>query len=301
MSNNLCIFGEVLFDHLPDGRRVLGGAPFNVAWHLQAFGEHPLMISRVGNDGEGDEVKAAMQRWGLDPDGLQTDNDLPTGKVQITIEQGEPNYDIVYPAAWDAIEPAIQPQNCRLLYHGSLALRSERSRESWKELRSGAIETVFVDVNLRPPWYGRDRVLQALTGAHWVKLNGNEMEQLAPGHGTKQQRARAFIIKYGLDGLILTSGAEGAAVATASGEYLETRPSRGIVVKDTIGAGDSLTAVMILGLMREWPLQTTLDRAQSFASAIVQSRGATVDDPAFYKKFLDAWSQDTFNASGNDS
>ena len=34
----LCLFGEVLFDHFPDGKRVLGGAPFNVAWHLQAFG-----------------------------------------------------------------------------------------------------------------------------------------------------------------------------------------------------------------------------------------------------------------------
>ena len=32
------IFGEVLFDTFPDGTAVLGGAPFNVAWHLQGFG-----------------------------------------------------------------------------------------------------------------------------------------------------------------------------------------------------------------------------------------------------------------------
>lgn len=52
MSSNqsLCIFGEVLFDHFPDGNQVLGGAPFNVAWHLQAFGQSPCMVSRVGND-----------------------------------------------------------------------------------------------------------------------------------------------------------------------------------------------------------------------------------------------------------
>ena len=31
------VFGEVLFDCFPDGSRVLGGAPFNVAWHCQAF------------------------------------------------------------------------------------------------------------------------------------------------------------------------------------------------------------------------------------------------------------------------
>ena len=294
MSSDLCIFGEVLFDHLPDGRRVLGGAPFNVAWHLQAFGENPLLLSRVGNDAEGGEVKAAMQQWGLNPAGLQTDNDLPTGKVRVTVEQDEPSYEIVYPAAWDAIQPTAQPQYCRLLYHGSLALRSDRSRESWKKLRSGTIETVFIDVNLRPPWFDRDQVLQALGGAHWVKLNGHEMEQLAPGRGSTRQRARSFVRKYGLDGLILTRGADGAAVVTASDDYLETRPTRDIVIKDTIGAGDSLSAVMILGLIRGWPLQVSLDRAQSFASALVGCHGATVRDTAFYARFAGDWSRDFF-------
>ena len=44
------IFGEVLFDRFPDGSIVLGGAPFNIAWHLQAFKQSPLFISRVGDD-----------------------------------------------------------------------------------------------------------------------------------------------------------------------------------------------------------------------------------------------------------
>ena len=44
------IVGEVLFDVFPDGSRVLGGAPFNVAWNLCALGADPLLISRVGTD-----------------------------------------------------------------------------------------------------------------------------------------------------------------------------------------------------------------------------------------------------------
>jgi fructokinase len=44
---------------------------------------------------------------------------------------------------------------------------------------------------------------------------------------------------------------------------------------------------MILGLLRGWPLQTALDRAQAFASAIVGRRGATVRDPGFYAPFTD--------------
>ena len=31
------VFGEVLFDCFPDGSAVLGGAPFNVAWHLHGM------------------------------------------------------------------------------------------------------------------------------------------------------------------------------------------------------------------------------------------------------------------------
>ena len=59
------LFGEVLFDTYPDGNRVLGGAPFNVASHLQAFGARPLFVSRVGEDPNGDEVRGRMQSRGM--------------------------------------------------------------------------------------------------------------------------------------------------------------------------------------------------------------------------------------------
>jgi fructokinase len=41
------IFGEVLFDCFPD-RRVLGGAPFNVAWNLHGLGAEPAVRGRSG-------------------------------------------------------------------------------------------------------------------------------------------------------------------------------------------------------------------------------------------------------------
>ena len=48
------IYGEILFDIFPGDKKVLGGAPFNVAWHLQGFGLAPLFMSRIGEDAEGD-------------------------------------------------------------------------------------------------------------------------------------------------------------------------------------------------------------------------------------------------------
>ena len=75
------IFGEVLYDRFPDGSVVLGGAPFNVAWHLQAFGVAPLFVSRVGDDALGRSVRNTMIAWEMDTSGLQLDPVHPTGSV----------------------------------------------------------------------------------------------------------------------------------------------------------------------------------------------------------------------------
>lgn len=291
MSGRACIFGEVLFDHFPDGRRVLGGAPFNVAWNLRALGEDPLLISRVGTDGDGISVRSAMRVWGLDLSGLQNGPLEHTGQVRVRIEEGEPAYEIVHPAAWDAIETPDPAPQCSLLYHGSLALRSTRSRESLEALRAAGPQTVFVDVNLRDPWWNREAVSRVLDGASWAKFNQQELNLLAPVGDSDEARVRAVIERHGLHAVLVTGGERGASLFTADGECLETRPVRRVEVVDTVGAGDSFTAVMIVGILRDWPLQTCLDRAQDLASAVVGQRGATVRDPEFYAPFAAAWTK----------
>ncbi len=289
MTESVCVFGEVLFDHFPDGRRVLGGAPFNVAWNLAALGAEPLLISRVGTDDEGDSVRNAMRVRGLDTRGLQIGAGERTGRVQVTIEDGEPAYDIVHPASWDAIAPPNPVPGCGLLYHGSLALRSEASRRALEALRQAEPDTVFVDVNLRDPWWDRDTVLRLLEGAHWAKFNEGELDLLAAPGADLETRARATVERFGFQALLLTGGESGARLFTADGQRLETRPTASVQVVDTVGAGDAFSSVTLLGILRGWPLQTTLDRAQDLASAVVGQRGATVHDPAFYAPFADAW------------
>jgi fructokinase len=289
MSGAICIFGEVLFDHFPDGRRVLGGAPFNVAWNLCAFGEDPLLLSRVGTDGNALSVRSAMQVWGLNTAGLQSGPEAPTGLVRVTFENREPAYEIIHPAAWDAIAPPQPTPACDLLYHGSLALRDAVSRATLEGLRATRPDTVFVDVNLRAPWWDRDVVRALLDGADWVKLNDDELEQLAPAGDTPEIRARRLMDRHGVRHLLLTAGSRGAALLTADGDRFVTRPAARTEVVDTVGAGDAFSSVMILGIRRGWPLQLSLDRAQQFASAVVGQRGATVHDRGFYRPFLAAW------------
>jgi fructokinase len=281
------IFGEVLFDVFPDGTRVMGGAPFNVAWHLQAFGQRPVLVSRVGLDPEGMEVRAAMRDWRMDTWALQADPRLPTGRVNVEFEAGEPAYEIRYPAAFDAISGTAVRERPRLLYHGSLGLRSAASRIALEGLLVERPAEVFLDVNLRDPWWSAPRLLPRLATASWVKLNVEELARLAGG--SDQGAARAFLVRYALKGVVVTHGAEGAEVLTASGDQARVRPDSRADVVDTVGAGDALTAVMICGLLEGWPLSDTLERAQAFASAICNCRGATVPDAEFYQGIVEGW------------
>jgi fructokinase len=285
------IFGEVLFDCFPDGNSVLGGAPFNVAWHLQAFGMSPLVISSIGDDTLGRKVMSAMQQWEMNTAGLQHDPLHPTGSVDIEFEEGEPHYSIVEHRAYDYIDAALLPSlpEKKLLYHGSLALRNSVSRNALSALKQKNTGTVFMDVNLRDPWWQRDYLLQLADDADWVKLNEDELVQLGSDKADIEQRARVFMRKHQLAGLVVTLGEKGAIALTSSGEYSEVKPAKTLDVIDTVGAGDAFTSVLILGLSQDWPLEMTIQRAQSFASMMVGQQGATVHDHQFYRGMIADW------------
>lgn len=287
------LFGELLFDHFPDGRRVLGGAPFNVAWHLQAFGAAPLLISRVGRDAEGDAILTAMADWGMAANGIQRDATHPTGGVSVTLDGGEPRFHILDGQAYDFIDPARLPigEGKAILYHGSLALRNPTSRAAMEALRNPE-RPVFLDVNLRSPWWDREDIENLLAQARWVKLNGDELALLEPEAGDQEQKAARLLERYGLAGLYLTLGAGGALALTRAGERFETGRPRVTTVVDTVGAGDAFSSVAILGLIRSWPLAVTLRRAQAFASALVGVRGATLAERGFYEAHLQNWHEE---------
>ena len=292
-QSRIHIFGEVLFDHFPDGSRVLGGAPFNVAWHLQAFGQSPRLISRIGNDSEGLEIARLMHDWGMRPDALQTDPNHPTGSVQIAIVDGEPHYDIVPDCAYDFIEKSALAGQCSrgILYHGSLAIRHPASRAALQTAKDRHQGKIFIDVNLRPPWWQRDTLLPLLHDADWVKLNEDELMTLCPGHAHAdlETAMRTFLEQFELETLFVTRGAQGALAYDRGHALISVRPPETTTVIDTVGAGDAFASILLLGLSKEWPLDATLERAQAFASALVGRRGATVLDEAFYRAFAIQW------------
>ncbi len=295
-STQPVIIGEVLFDCFPDGTAVLGGAPFNVAWHLQGFGLSPLMISGVGNDKHGKMVLENMREWGMDTHGIQIDDQHPTGQVTVSLEQGQPSYDIRAEQAYDFIDAdrvieILGAKDYSVLYHGSLLTRTPRSRLMLDKVLETAMLPAFVDINLRAPWWQRDDVRQSLSQASWVKLNEDElltiMEVDSDSTTGLFEYAREMLKQFNLQMLIVTQGDQGAFCVTRD-DMISGAPVAANVV-DTVGAGDAFASVSILGLTHSWPLATILERALEFAAAICERRGATTMDQALYDRYVKEW------------
>lgn len=285
------IFGEVLYDCFPDGTRVLGGAPFNVAWHCQAFGLQPLLISRVGKDPLGQEVQAAMLDWGMKTEGLQIDSDHATGRVNVSFRNNEPSYDIIKNSAWDFIASDELPELNKesVLYHGSLALRNPVAAQCLEAIKQENLKSTFVDINLRSPWWNESSINITMQNIQYLKINEDELNLIVSGEQTTENKARFLLSDLQLDLIVVTLGASGA-IAINQNKICMAQPEKSIEVVDTVGAGDAFTSVLLLGLNKAWPLQTIIDRAQQFASQVVGLRGATTQDKMFYQPFIKNWS-----------
>jgi fructokinase len=303
-SGRVIVFGEVLFDCFADGQEVPGGAPFNVAWHLQGFGLRPIMVSRVGADARGRRIRRTMADWGMALDALQEDADRPTGVVNATVERGQPTFRIEPDQAYDFIDAgealAAGQGGASLLYHGSLALRNATSRRSLERLRATSRAPTFIDVNLRDPWWERGWVETLLQGAAWVKLNEVELGTLTARDCSTVpfciEAGRILAERWAIATLIVTRGAEGAVLVPRGGEPVAADPHPVDTLVDTIGAGDAFAAVSILGVLRGWTAPVLLQRASFFAARICGIQGATRSDRELYEDVAGPWQSEDGSA-----
>lgn len=311
------IVGEVLWDCFED-RRVLGGAPLNVAWNLAGFGLDPLVISAVGDDALGSEIIRTMQEFDMSTDGIAILPDVETGTVRVTMEHGEPHYDIVRDVAWDAIpapvhtmvngkplqaliDERIDAADSVLMYHGSLACRDRRSRATIETIRDRVRDgrsgsEIFFDVNLRAPHYETSMLKELRRHASFIKLNFDELGELSRDFEmsdakTAEQRARAAAVALNrtsatpLKTLLVTLGAQGALAYQPETETLDrVRSPEPETMSDPVGAGDAFAAVVIHGILMRRELADVLPDAVAFASRVCGLAGATCSDREFYQR-----------------
>jgi fructokinase len=301
MSNtfdSIIVFGEVLFDVFPDQSRVIGGAPFNVACHLNGFGLDPVFISRIGNDDSGKEVLRKMDSRAMSVSGLQQDEQRMTGQVMVRIDNHEPSYDIKNDVAYDHIEPPdsklVNFRRGILLYHGTLSARNKVSATTLYRLAQKDNTTVFCDINLRDPWWNKGLVSDILAWSDYLKVNENELRQVCFLEGIDissdlQAMAESLRKKRNFKCLIVTLGSKGAMLFPSGASHAFVSSPEVENFQDSVGAGDAFSSVFLLGITKAWTWQQILERAVFFAARICENKGAVPDDLDFYQQVIKRW------------
>lgn len=243
--------GEIVWDMLPEGKR-LGGAPLNFAFYAKETGARAYAVSAVGDDPLGKETVEALGKTGVDFSALQV-NSLPTSRVNVTLSgDGIPQYEIVENVAWDALESTSEALSlvggANAVCWGSLAQRSPLSRSSILSLLSAAPKSCLkvFDINLRQHYYSREVVEPSLREADILKLNEDELPVVLSLTGEKD--ILSLIRRYSLKYVVYTLGAAYSEVYDASGVISHIDTPR-VAVRDTVGAGDSFTAVFVTSLL----------------------------------------------------
>lgn len=279
--------GEMLWDLLPSGKQ-LGGAPANFIWFAKALGARAYVISSVGNDRLGREILAKFKKMGLDRQYVARDKSHPTGVVAVQVDRhGKPAYDIKGDVAWDFIpfsrKLAGLAKKTDAVCFGSLALRSAVSRHAIRQFvaRVPASALKIFDINLRQSFYDRQMIARLFGLANVLKINADELRAVARMfalRGRESAQVRELMRRYGLRVVAVTKGPRGATLYSPEGVCASK--GRRVCVVDTVGAGDSFTAALVMGLLRQKPAGAILESANCLAGYVCSRAGATPVLPA---------------------
>jgi len=271
--------GEVLWDQLPQGD-VLGGAPANVAFHAGQLGAESYIVSAVGNDEQGDEIVARLKAKDINL--LISRVDKPTGTVKVTFDdKGVPDFVITRDVAWDYIE--LTPQSTDLasqldaVCFGSLAQRNNVSHLAITKFLSLVPEKALkiFDINLRQNFYSKQLINESLLISNVLKINDEELliiAKLYGWQGDEEYLCRKLLESYELKLLAYTCG--------ASGSYLYSKDDKSFIkspvvkVKDTVGAGDSFTAALMVSLLNGYALSECHSLAVDISAFLCENEGA---------------------------
>jgi fructokinase len=292
MSYQVVGLGEVLWDMLPTGKK-LGGAPANFAYHARALGANATILSRVGDDPLGRELISELAKLGVPNCDISLDPAHPTGTVDVELApDGQPSYIIHREVAWDHLiadsDSMLIAEAADAICFGSLAQRSPASRSAIRALISASKPHAFriFDINLRQNFYTRDVIDDSLQLANVFKLNDSELPILArllalSGKSDREQLAQ-LAQQYELRLIAFTRGERGSLLFR-DGEWSE-HPGVATQVRDTVGAGDSFTAAVPMGLLLGWPLDRINETANEIAAFVCSQSGGTPPLPEHLRR-----------------
>lgn len=288
MSKKVVCFGEMLWDCFQD-EEIPGGAPMNVALHLNQLGLDVKLISRLGMDSHGERLLDFIRFYKLNTDLVQIDPFISTGTVSVNnINPENIKYNITYPAAWDYVE--LTESNCQAVKEadafifGSLGVRNSKSWNTFYHLLHFPGLKIF-DINLRPPYYDFEQIKIILGYTDILKINEDELIIIADYFDLAISESHDDILEtaslictylcnsFSIIMICVTLGSKGALIYENRNIY--KHPGYKIKVIDTVGAGDAFLSGFVKSYLDGKQPEDVLNFACALGAFLASNKGGT--------------------------
>jgi fructokinase len=206
----------------------------------------------------------------------------PTGTVKVTLDdKGVPDFVITKDVAWDYIELTNETislaKQLDAVCFGSLAQRNTVSHNAIVKFLNLIPENALkiFDINLRQQFYDKELINESLMVSNILKINDDELlilSKLFGWEGDEEYLCRRLLNRYNLKLVVYTCGAKGSYLYSKEEKsFLETPV---VKVKDTVGAGDSFTAALMVSLLNGDTLSKCHTLAVDISAFVCENDGA---------------------------
>jgi len=292
LSDQVWVVGEVLIDLIPNGNEhlaVVGGGPANTAKALAKLGVKTYFIDGISNDEYGQIAKHELISAHVSLDYAQYSN-KPTCTAKVILSSsGSASYEFViedtatfdFSHQWLPDPQKIKPS---LLHIGTLATVIEPGASvlfKWAQSVANVAPIVF-DPNIRPAVMDKrgeymKMVEKWVAISSAVKVSDEDLNWLYPGK-VIDQIVNEWL-EVGVELVVVTLGDKGIT-AYRKNEQISVYAVK-VVVADTVGAGDTVGAVLVEAIVNNGldkltgeVLKSMLNRAVKAAAITVSRTGA---------------------------
>jgi fructokinase len=292
LSNQVWVCGEVLIDLIPDGterKAVVGGGPANTAKALAKLGIDAQFIDGISTDKYGQMALKQLHKDGVLLDFVKF-SDKPTCLAIVSLNKaGGASYEFViegtatfdFSATW-LPDPVVNKPS--LLHIGTLVTAIEPAASvlfEWAK-QVAKVSPIVFDPNIRPAVMN-NRIEYVKQVERWVgissavKVSDDDIYWLYPGEDINDVTKRWLAM--GPELVVVTFGDKGLT-GYRKDEKVAVDAKK-VVVADTVGAGDTVGAILVEAIIEDGldkltgeRLGVMLDRAAKAAAITVSRTGA---------------------------
>jgi len=281
------IAGEALIDLINVGGSQsahVGGGPANTAKALARLGFESVFVGGISNDAYGNLIESELVGSGVDLSAVNR-SALPTALARAVIdENGVARYEfeLAGTATFAFTSDWLPTDSVDVVHVGSVATLVEPGASELLEWATSLDSVIVFDPNVRPSIQGdkdsyRSSVEKWISISDVVKLSEDDLSWL---YGESEEEVVRRWLESGVSLVVITLGAEG--LKSYAGSDALTVPGAVVSLADTVGAGDTIGAVLVEGilqygldeLMNKEILDTVLKRAVKAAGITCSRAGA---------------------------